>query len=181
MTGPRAALLDRDGTLMVDYGYVGRPEDVQLLPDVGASLRRLTALGLGLVVITNQSGIARGKFPMEAVEAVNTRLAALLRAEGVDIASFYVCPHGPDDGCSCRKPASGLALSAARRHGLELSACVCIGDRERDILMGRAVGAFTALLAGAGTPTLADVRGAGWLDIMPAIEDRLSDTGRPSP
>jgi D-glycero-D-manno-heptose 1,7-bisphosphate phosphatase len=91
----RAVLLDRDGTLIVDGGYVGRPAAVELLPDAARALRVLAHAGLALVVLTNQSGVYRGYFSLEDVHAVNLRVAELLGAYGVELAGFYVCPHDP--------------------------------------------------------------------------------------
>jgi D-glycero-D-manno-heptose 1,7-bisphosphate phosphatase len=146
----RAAFLDRDGTLMVDHGYVGRAEAVELLPDVGRGLRLLSQQGFALVVVTNQSGVDRGYFTLDDVEAVNTRLSEMLLSEDVELAGFYVCPHGPAAGCDCRKPRAGLAYAAAAEHDLDPRGSIVIGDKESDVELGLAIGARTILLAPEG-------------------------------
>ena len=142
----RAALLDRDGTINVEREYLSDPAGVELLPNAVAGLRRLRALGYGLIVISNQSGVARGYFTMADVDAVNARLTALLREQGVTLDGVYVCPHAPDAGCACRKPAPGLIQQAAREHGFDPRASVMIGDKAIDIETGRQVGARTVLV-----------------------------------
>lgn len=166
-----AALLDRDGTIMVDHGYVGRADQVELLPRVADGLKVLAGAGLALVVVTNQSGIGRGYFGMDAVDAVNARLADLLRKEGVELAGFFICPHRPESGCECRKPGPGLARRAAAELGLDLPASIVIGDKESDVELGFAVGAFTVLLAPGGTESDADVVAPDWANLIPALRD----------
>ena len=138
----RAAFLDRDGTLIADPGYLGDPAGVVLLPGAATALTQLRAAGFMTVVVSNQSGVARGYFDTSAVQAVNRRMAELLQAAdaGAEIDAFYFCPHGPGDGCSCRKPRPGMFLQAARELGLDLSGSVCFGDSERDVLAGIAAG-----------------------------------------
>ena len=142
-----AVFLDRDGTLIEDRHFLGDPDGVELLPNAVEGLRRLRDLGAALVVVTNQSGVGRGYFDEDAVEAVNARIAQLLAAEGVELAGVYVCPHGPDDGCACRKPAPGLLLRAGEELGLDLGASYLVGDAERDAEAARRAGA-TAILLG---------------------------------
>src|SRR6185436_3901689 len=142
----RAALLDRDGTINVEREYLSDPAGVELLPNAIAGLRRLRAQGFGLIVISNQAGVGRGYFTMADVNAVNARLAALLSEAGVTLDGIYVCPHKPDDGCACRKPAPGLIQQAAREHGFDPRDCVMIGDKAIDIETGRQVGARTVLV-----------------------------------
>lgn len=144
--GRRYVLLDRDGTIMVDKGYLADPAGVALLPGARDGLRRLAGLGLGLVILTNQSGIGRGYFTAAAADAVNDRLVALLAADGIAIASVHVCPHTPDAGCLCRKPRPGLAEAAARRHGFNPAAAFVIGDKASDLGLGRAIGATSVLV-----------------------------------
>jgi histidinol-phosphate phosphatase family protein len=138
--GRRAVFLDRDGTLNREIGYIGDPADLELLPGVGAALRRLAAAGLDLVVVSNQSAIGRGVLPAEAIAAVNARLVAFLAAEGVALAGFYVCPHAPDAGCDCRKPEPGLILRARDELGLDLAASWLVGDSAKDVAAARASG-----------------------------------------
>jgi D-glycero-D-manno-heptose 1,7-bisphosphate phosphatase len=146
MSRRRFVLLDRDGTLIVERHYLSRPEDVQLLPGALAGLQRLRQLGLGLVVITNQSGIGRGYFDQAALDAVHARLRQLLQDGGVHLDGIYVCPHGPEDGCACRKPATGLVRQAAAELGFEPAEAFVIGDKASDVEMGRRLGATTLLV-----------------------------------
>lgn len=142
----RFVLLDRDGTLNVERHYLSDPSQVQLLSGVGEGLRRMRSLGLGLAVVTNQSGVGRGLFDMERLDQVHGRLRALLSAEGVEIDGFYVCPHRPDQGCACRKPLPGLIEAAAAQLGFDAADSFVIGDKPCDIDMGQAVGAYAMLV-----------------------------------
>ncbi len=142
----RAAFLDRDGTIIREKEYLADPEGVELISGAVEGLRRLQDAGYALVVVTNQSGIARGRFTEEDYRAVQARLEAVLAAEGVTLDGVYHCPHHPDHTgpCDCRKPATGLFERAARELGLDVAASVAIGDRLRDLepvlrLGGRAV------------------------------------------
>lgn len=146
----RAVFLDRDGTLNVDREYVGRAEDVELVPKAAEGARMLADAGYILVVVSNQSGIARGYFTEKQADAVNERLAHLLSVQGVTIAASYRCPHLPDAplpafavDCDCRKPLPGLILRAAAELSLDPNASWAIGDRARDIAAGAAAGCRT--------------------------------------
>lgn len=133
-----AAFLDRDGTLMEDTGYIGSPERVVLLPGVAEALRLLGAAGFERVVVTNQSGVARGLFGEPDVDRVHRELAELLAREGTAVDAFYYCTHLDD--CDCRKPLPGMARRAAAERGLDLGRSVVFGDRGGDMLMARALG-----------------------------------------
>ncbi len=138
--------LDRDGTLNKDTGYVRSPEEVELLPGVGSALARLKRAGARLVVVTNQSGVARGIFTMADVERVHAKLQALLQAEGVVVDAIYFCPHHPDDGCACRKPNTAMVDRAVRELGLDLSRAYVVGDQKRDIELAQRVRARSLLV-----------------------------------
>ncbi|MCX7933651.1 MAG: HAD family hydrolase [Planctomycetota bacterium] len=142
----RFALLDRDGTIMVDRHYLADPEGVELLPGALAGLRRLRALGLGLAIITNQSGIARGLMTTAQAQSVNHRLQEILAAGGVTLDGIYLCPHAPEDHCACRKPAVGLAMQAAAALGFDPKDCFVIGDKNSDIGLARNLGAVGILV-----------------------------------
>lgn len=151
----RAVILDRDGTLIHDPGYLADPEGVRVLPGVADALRALCRAGFGLVVATNQSGIARGRYTLERYEQVRRRLAAVLEAQGVRLDASYHCPYHPDGTVPAyarehedRKPAPGMWLRAARDLGLDLSRCYSIGDGERDVVAGKRAGTTAVLLAG---------------------------------
>jgi histidinol-phosphate phosphatase family protein len=154
---PATIFLDRDGTIMEDRGYLADPAEVVLLPGVLDGLRALTAAGTRLVVVTNQSGVARGLIPASALEALHRQLATTLRAKGIELAGIYSCPHGPEDGCGCRKPAPGLAHQASKDLGLDLTDSLVVGDRASDLGLARALNVPSALvLTGAGRRTLAE-------------------------
>lgn len=142
----RFVFLDRDGTVNVERCYLSSPDEVELLPGAAEGLRQMKALGLTLVVVTNQSGLARGYFTEETMERVHERLRALLAEQGASIDAIYVCPHHPDAGCSCRKPAPGMAYQAARDFGTDLSNAFVVGDKACDIAFGKAIGATTLLV-----------------------------------
>lgn len=144
----RALFLDRDGTLIVDRDYLGDPAGVELLPDVGAALRRAKEAGFLLVVVSNQSGVGRGYFPESAVAAVNARMAEYLAREGVTIDGFYHCPHRPDEGCGCRKPEPGMIEAAVRDLSIDPAASFVIGDKTSDVVLARQTGARGVLLKG---------------------------------
>jgi len=135
VTPRAAAFIDRDGTLMVDRHYLADPAGVVLVPGAVAALRRLRGAGYALVLVTNQSGIARGFYSLSDFEAVQERLEQLLRAEGITLDGVYYCPHHPDFGppCDCRKPGLGLFQRAAAELDLDLGASVYIGDRLKDV------------------------------------------------
>ncbi len=155
--GERFVLLDRDGTIMEDRQYVGNPQDVALLPLAGEGLRLLRHAGWRLVVVSNQSGVGRGFFRMEDVARVHRRLEELLAEEGVEIDAFYVCPHLPEEGCSCRKPRPGMGLRAMEDFRFSPSQGLVVGDRESDVLFGRNLGMRAVLLSGdTTTPSAAD-------------------------
>jgi histidinol-phosphate phosphatase family protein len=129
----RYVLLDRDGTLIRDVGYPHRLEDYELLAGVAPALQRLAGAGFRLAVVTNQSGIGRGYFGFADYERFHARLLADLAAAGVAIDATFVCPHAPDAGCECRKPAPGLLWRARDELGADLASSWLIGDTERDV------------------------------------------------
>lgn len=134
---PDAVLFDRDGTLVVDVPYNGDPERVVPMPGAREALDRLRAAGVPLAVVSNQSGVARGFLRPEQIEGVNRRIEELLGPLG----PLAFCPHGPDDGCACRKPAPGLVYEVAEKLGVDPASCVVIGDIGSDIEAARAAGA----------------------------------------
>ena len=142
-----AVLFDRDGTLIVDVPYNGDARLVQPMPGARAALDRLRAAGLRLGVVTNQSGLARGRFTGEQLAAVNARVEALLGP----FDTWQVCPHGDADGCRCRKPAPGLIERAAAALGTTPGRCVVVGDIGRDMAAAAAAGATGILVPTAVT------------------------------
>lgn len=128
----RFVLLDRDGTLVEDEGYTHRPEDYRLLPGVREGLRLLASAGYRLAIVTNQSGIGRGFFDEAAFHAFQRLLCDDLARDGIVIERSFFCPHLPEAGCACRKPAPGLLHAAARELGATLSLSWMIGDTVHD-------------------------------------------------
>jgi histidinol-phosphate phosphatase family protein len=137
-----ALLCDRDGTLVEDVPYNGDPARVTPLPGVAAGLARLREAGVCLAIVSNQSGVARGLLSRRQVEAVNRRVVELLGPFG----AVEWCPHGPDDGCRCRKPAPGLILWAAAALGVPVGRCAVIGDIGADVEAAHAAGAVGVLV-----------------------------------
>lgn len=137
-----AVLCDRDGTLIADVPYNGAPERVTPLPGVRGALDRLRAAGVRLAVVSNQSGVARGLLTPDRVDAVNARVVDLL---GPFDAVLW-CPHGPDDGCGCRKPAPGMIRAAAAALAVPVERCVVVGDIGADVAAATAAGAASILV-----------------------------------
>ena len=140
----RAVLFDRDGTLIEDRHYLSDPVQVTLLPGVAQALRRLPACRL--FVVSNQSGVGRGYFSLESAHACNSRLAQLLAAHDVHFTDMLLCPHGPEEGCACRKPQTGMWDALRERHGLHAEHTAMIGDKGDDVRFGRAAGLRTVLV-----------------------------------
>lgn len=137
-----AAFVDRDGTIIRETEYLSDPCGVELLPGAVEGLRALNGAGYAVVVVSNQSGIARGLYDEAAYHAVQRRLIGLLAAHAVPVAGSYHCPHHPDfsGACECRKPATGLFQRAVQEHALDPARSVFIGDRLRDIEAARELG-----------------------------------------
>ncbi|CAO0820275.1 D,D-heptose 1,7-bisphosphate phosphatase [Desulfarculales bacterium] len=146
MKARRYVILDRDGTIIKECNYLCNPAQVELLPGAAAGLQAMLDLGLGLVVVSNQSGLGRGYFQGADLWAVHERLRQLLAAEGIKLSGSYYCPHRPEEICGCRKPAPGLIEQAADDLGFEPSQCFVIGDKRCDVELGRAVGAVSILV-----------------------------------
>ena len=142
----QAAFLDRDGTICEEMGYLNHVSRFRMFPYTASAIRRLNEKGLPVVVVTNQSGVARGIFPESLIHEVHERMTSQLAENGARIEGFYYCPHRAQDGCHCRKPGSRLLERAAQEHGLELSRSFVVGDRYVDVEMGHRVGAKSALV-----------------------------------
>jgi len=143
----RFALVDRDGTINVERDHIADPDQIELIPGSAEALVRLRhEVGMGIVIVTNQAHVGRGELTPEDLERIHERLLGLLADEGAVVDAILHCPHAPDAGCTCRKPAPGLAIQAAERFGFDPSAGVVIGDHAGDVGLGRAVGAMTFLV-----------------------------------
>ena len=141
-----AIFLDKDGTLIDDLPYNVDPRRIRLAPGAAAGVRRLSRLGYRFLVVSNQPGVAQGRFDAAALEPVRRRLAQLLAEQGARLAGFYFCPHGPDEGCACRKPRAGMLTRAAAEHRVDLSASWMIGDILDDVEAGRRARCSTILV-----------------------------------
>ena len=154
-----AVFLDRDGVITVDRGYTHRVEDFAFVPGSVQALAALQAAGWRLVVVTNQSGIARGLYTDDDYQRFTAHMRAQLDAQGVRLDAVLHCPHLPDAAvaqyrrlCDCRKPAPGMLLRAARELSLDLGASLMVGDRLSDVQAGRAAGVGRCLLVRSGLP-----------------------------
>jgi len=146
---PRAAaFLDRDGTIIDDVHYIASPELVVLRRGAAGAISRLNRAGMPVIIVTNQSGIARGLFSREDYERVDSRMAELLAQERARIDATYLCPHHPEFGgtCECRKPGTLLFHRAAKEHHLDLARSIYIGDRWRDVAPGITLGGRPLLI-----------------------------------
>ena len=148
-----AVFLDKDGTLVENVPYNVDLSRVRLTPNVVPALRRLARAGLAIVLVSNQSGIARGYFNAPGVEMVNEYLRGLLESQGIPLLAAYYCPHHPQGSvagfavdCECRKPAAGMLRQAARDHDIDLQSSFMVGDILDDIEAGHAAGCRSVLL-----------------------------------
>lgn len=149
----RAVFLDRDGTINEEVGYLKSLDMLKVIPGAGAAIRRLNGAGFKVVIITNQSGVARGYFPESLVHEAHDLLTATLRKDGASIDGIYYCPHHPTAGnskhtvqCDCRKPATGLIDRAARDMDIDLKRSFMVGDKWSDVELGHRAGARSILV-----------------------------------
>lgn len=172
-----AIFIDRDGTINEDIGYLSSPDDLIIYPWAAEAIRLVNRSGFKAIVITNQSGIARGFYTEETLGVIHERLSRELAREGARVDAFYYCPHHPKIGdahyrrdCECRKPRAGLLRQAARDHGIDLARSYVIGDKTSDINLATGVGAGGVLvLTGYGHRTL------GGLDRWPCEPAMVAD------
>lgn len=161
--GRRAIIMDRDGTVCEEVGYVNHVDRIRLLPNSAAAIRSANEAGLQTVVVTNQAGVARGYFAESLVDEVHERVRELLAAEGARLDGIYYCPHHPEVGapayrkaCTCRKPSPGMLERARDEMGIDLSTSYMVGDSCKDFDAGHRAGATTVLvLTGYGKGELA--------------------------
>lgn len=161
----RAIFIDRDGTINVDKDYLTDPDQVEFIEDSPEAISLANTLGLKVVVISNQSGVARGLMTVEQVENVNKRLVEMLGARGATIDAMYYCPHHPGNGyvCTCRKPDIGMLLQAKEKFDLDLSSSFVVGDKWSDVKCGENAGATTSLV----------MTGYGKTDYRRCIDDSI--------
>jgi D-glycero-D-manno-heptose 1,7-bisphosphate phosphatase len=153
MTRQPAVFLDRDGTINEQMGYINHISRFVLLPGVGRAIRRLNEQNIPVVVVTNQSGLARGYFPATLLAEVHQQMEEQLAAEGAHVDGLYICPHHPEakeekyrKACDCRKPKIGLLKKAAADLQLDLKQSFMVGDRWSDLKCGAAAGATSILV-----------------------------------
>jgi D-glycero-D-manno-heptose 1,7-bisphosphate phosphatase len=171
-----AVFVDRDGTIILERNYLADPEQVELLPGAGPGLRSLSNAGYALVMITNQSGIARGFFDEDAYEAVRDRIGVLLADESIRLDAVLHCPHHPDftGPCDCRKPGLALYRQAIEELNLDAGRSWMIGDRLHDLEPARLLGSRAILVrTGYGAEEAVRAAEAGW----PVAED-MADAAR---
>jgi D-glycero-D-manno-heptose 1,7-bisphosphate phosphatase len=161
----RFVVLDRDGTINVERHYLSDPDQVELIPGAVSGLNRMKKMGLGLVVITNQSGVGRGYFNAARLDLIHRRLRGLLEEEKVSLDGIYFCPHRPDEDCACRKPKPGLLLRSAEELNFDPHDCFFIGDKASDLELGRGVGGPT-LLVRTGYGSQMDSQNMGLADFV---------------
>ena len=178
----RAIVMDRDGTVCDEVGYVNHVSRIRLLPRSAAAIRMAREAGFVTVVVTNQAGVARGYFEEALVHRVHDRLREMLAAEGASVDAIYHCPHHPDAGeppyrrdCDCRKPRPGMLLRARDELRIDLARSYMVGDSIRDVEAGRRVGATTVLvLTGYGRGEL-EHRSDGWKSRPDHVAEDLED------
>jgi D-glycero-D-manno-heptose 1,7-bisphosphate phosphatase len=183
----RAVFLDRDGTINVEREYLHRPEEFSFIPGAPRAIRLLKDAGFYVIVVTNQSGVARGLFDEAAVRGLHRHMDAELAHHGAGVDAYYFCPHHPEHGgedyrklCACRKPLAGMLFQAATDFSLDLESSFMIGDKLADVEAGLKAGCRPLLVrTGYGVATAAKLP-AG----VPVFEDLLAAalaiTGGPS-
>jgi len=173
-----AVFLDRDGTIGEEMGYVNHIDRFQVFPYAAEAIRHLNEADIPVIVVTNQSGIARNIFPESLVHEVHKKMVAELAKGGAWIDAIYFCPHKSEDACVCRKPNPGLLEQAAREHGLELPGSWVVGDRYADLEMGHAAGARGILvMTGYGRGEY-ELHRSAWPRQPDALAANLSDAVR---
>ena len=183
MTTPlrRAAFLDRDGVINIDRAYLYRQEDFEFVPGFLKAAHQLVDAGFELVVVTNQSGIARGYYTEADFWTLTHWMASVFKDEGIPLLDVLFCPHHPTKGqgayqceCTCRKPEPGMLLEAAKRHGLALNASLMFGDKLSDIQAGINAGCRANILLGknGNTPPLeTDLTELRFMNLLEAVQD----------
>jgi len=176
-TRPSAVFLDRDGVVIRDVGYLRSPAGLRLMPGAARAIRRLNQAGIPVVLVTNQSAVARGWLSLQALDAIHSELKQRLARGGARLDAIYFCPHHSTETvgsfrveCDCRKPNPGMLIRAAQELGFRLSDAVIIGDKPSDLEAGRRAGCRTVLvLSGEGRGTLRELKAAGLTHLAGAI------------
>ena len=142
----KAVFVDRDGTINVNVEYLDNPDNFKMYPGVAEGIKILNEKDFLVIVITNQSGIARGYFTKETLEKIHQRMTEKLKEKGAKVDAIYYCPHHPDDKCSCRKPGTALFEKAVKDFEIDISKSFIIGDRMLDVEAGHKIGLKTVLV-----------------------------------
>ena len=146
-THVKTVFLDRDGVICRDVNYCSRVEDFVMLPGVSQAIKLLNVNGYKAIVITNQSGIARGYFTHQVLTDIHKKMTDELTSDGVKLDGIFYCPHHPGDGCDCRKPKTALFEQAIEEFGIDTSLSFMVGDAQSDIDAGKAIGCRTILVS----------------------------------
>lgn len=174
MTGANKVIfLDRDGTLIVNKHYLCDPREVEFCPDVINGLKHFQEWGFHIVIVTNQSGIGRGYFSLEAMHQVHTEIISRLIIHGIEIEAFLFCPHRPDEDCDCRKPKIGMIHEFEKLHPIDYNSSFVVGDSLCDIELGRNLGIKSILYSPIADPNvgleeaqkMANYTALNWRDI----------------
>jgi len=181
----RAVFLDRDGTINEEVGYLSKLEQLKLLPRSAAAIRMLNQRGIPVIVVTNQSGVARGYFGEDFVQALHDCLQMQLNSVDAHIDAFYYCPHHPAEGldpyrrvCACRKPEAGMLLQASRELRIDLSRSYMVGDVMKDVRAGKKAGTKSILVLtgyGANEQIQEDSPDYLAIDLLAAVEWIIED------
>ena len=148
---PNTVFLDRDGVINQDSpNYIKSRSEFFPLPGSIEAMVRLSQAGIRVIIITNQSAVNRGMISLDELQAIHHALCKAVSAQGGRITDIFFCPHRPDENCDCRKPKPGLILAACKRHGIDLSHSIMIGDSAKDILAGQAAGCYRTVLVQTG-------------------------------
>lgn len=148
----RFVILDRDGTVIKEKNHLTDINDVVLIPKAASAIKILRKLGLGIIILTNQSVVGRGQITFSNLDLIHKKIQTLLSAKGARVDAIYYCPHKPESNCSCRKPKLGLVKTAIKDHNFDPKLCFVVGDNKADIELGKNIGATTILVkTGYGT------------------------------
>lgn len=171
-----ALFLDRDGVLNEEVDYLHDPARLVMIAGSGAVIADCNRAGVPVLAVTNQAGIGRGYYDVEAFWRVAHAISAALAGEGAHIDGWYFCPHRPDDGCACRKPRPGMFAAAAAEHGIDLARSVFVGDKISDLEAGRNAGTRTLLVrTGYGRGDEQRLIAEGRASLFDACADSLAD------
>lgn len=142
----KTVFIDRDGTINVNVEYLDNPDEFRMYPTVAQGIKLLNKHGFTVIIITNQSGIARGYFSEKTLQEIHQKMNHELSKEGAIIDAIYYCPHHPNDNCDCRKPKTGLFTKAIKDFNIDIKHSYLIGDRMLDVCAGHTIGCKTILV-----------------------------------